>query len=205
MASAYPGALDSLAINKADGTTAATDHAAHHNDLADAVNKIEAELGVNPSANLSTVARNSWEYVGRQTADVTQASAAFGTNSGLVLPFAANATYVIELFLLMRSSLVTAGFRLALDTSVAVTTVALTFAHALANTGTVSAGQSRADATATGMTSGVDTINLDVPIIGGGILVSGANAGNAQLVYGPEVSATATLKANSVMRAQRIA
>lgn len=204
MPSGYPAALDAFATNKADGTATATDHAAHHNDLADAVNKIEAELGVNPSGNLATLARNSWEYVGRQGADVTQATAAFG-NSGLVLPFAANATYVIELFLLMRSSLVTAGFRLALDTSVAVTSVGVTFNHVLANTGTSTAGQSRADATATGLSSGVDTINVEVPVIGGGILVSGANAGNATLVFGPEVLATATLKAGSVMRAQRVA
>lgn len=50
MASVYPGALDSFATNKADATTTATDHKDHHNDLADAVNKIEIELGTNPSA-----------------------------------------------------------------------------------------------------------------------------------------------------------
>jgi hypothetical protein len=55
MASAYPGALDTLATNKADATSTATDHAAHHNDLADAVNKVEAELGTDPSAAFATV------------------------------------------------------------------------------------------------------------------------------------------------------
>jgi hypothetical protein len=56
MASVYPGALDTLSTSKSDATTTATDHAAHHNDLADAVNKIEAELGVNPSGASATVA-----------------------------------------------------------------------------------------------------------------------------------------------------
>lgn len=56
MASAYPGGLDSFATNKADGTATPTDHPTHHNDLADAVNKIEAELGVNPSGGSATVA-----------------------------------------------------------------------------------------------------------------------------------------------------
>jgi hypothetical protein len=56
MASAYPGALDALATNKGDATTSAGDHAAHHNDLADAVNKVEAELGVDPSGSAATVA-----------------------------------------------------------------------------------------------------------------------------------------------------
>lgn len=55
MASAYPGALDTFATNKADATATATDHAAHHNDLADAINKIEAELGTNPSLGSATV------------------------------------------------------------------------------------------------------------------------------------------------------
>ncbi len=55
MASAYPGGLDSFATNKADATTTPTDHPGHHNDLADAVNKIEAELGVDPAGAEATV------------------------------------------------------------------------------------------------------------------------------------------------------
>jgi len=55
MASTYPGALDTFATNKANATATVTDHPSHHNDLADAVNKIEAELGVNPSGGSATV------------------------------------------------------------------------------------------------------------------------------------------------------
>ena len=55
MASVYPGALDSLATNKANATAHVNEHPAHHNDLADAVNKIEAELGTDPSGTYSTV------------------------------------------------------------------------------------------------------------------------------------------------------
>ncbi len=55
MPSAYPGALDALATNKLNTTPLTTDHVAHHNDMADAINKIEAELGVNPSAAFATV------------------------------------------------------------------------------------------------------------------------------------------------------
>lgn len=73
MASSYPGSLDNLATNKQDDTNAATgadmgvsssvgDHATHHNDIADAINKIEAELGTNPSGTRhSTVAANLLE------------------------------------------------------------------------------------------------------------------------------------------------
>lgn len=55
MASNYPGAIDTLATNKTDSTVAAGDHAPHHNDLADAVNKIEGALGTNPQGTSATV------------------------------------------------------------------------------------------------------------------------------------------------------
>jgi hypothetical protein len=54
--SVYPGSLDSFATNLADSTPMAVNHASHHDGLADAVNKIEAELGVNPKGGSATVA-----------------------------------------------------------------------------------------------------------------------------------------------------
>lgn len=56
MASTYPTTLDSLATNKTDATVSSTDHPQHHDDLADAVNKIEAELGVLPKGSFADVA-----------------------------------------------------------------------------------------------------------------------------------------------------
>ena len=55
MASTYPTTLDSLSTTKADATATITDHAAHHDDMADAINKIEAELGTLPKGNFATV------------------------------------------------------------------------------------------------------------------------------------------------------
>jgi hypothetical protein len=55
MASSYPGGLDSFATNRADATSMATTHKDDHNNANDAINKIEAELGINPSASYSTV------------------------------------------------------------------------------------------------------------------------------------------------------
>lgn len=55
MASNYPTSLDTLATNKTDGTATAGDHAQHHDDMADAINKVEAELGINPSGSYATV------------------------------------------------------------------------------------------------------------------------------------------------------
>lgn len=57
MPSGYPGALDTLATNHADGANEVISSATL-NDLADAVNKIEAELGINPrGSSASLVAR----------------------------------------------------------------------------------------------------------------------------------------------------
>ena len=54
MASAYPGGLDSFPTNHADDAGEVI-HAATVNDLADSVNKIEAELGTDPSGSLASV------------------------------------------------------------------------------------------------------------------------------------------------------
>lgn len=56
MASVYPGALDSLATNHSDTEAMLGVHAQVHNDLADAVNKIELENGINPSGIYADIA-----------------------------------------------------------------------------------------------------------------------------------------------------
>lgn len=55
MPSTYPTALDTLPTDKTDSTPTPADHATHHNDLADAVNKVEATLGAAPSGGFATV------------------------------------------------------------------------------------------------------------------------------------------------------
>jgi hypothetical protein len=55
MASTYPGALDVFVTTRADGTPMATTHAQDHDNENDAINKIEAELGVNPRGGSATV------------------------------------------------------------------------------------------------------------------------------------------------------
>lgn len=48
MASTYPTTLDTFATDAVDGTSSATRHASAHNDNADAINKIEREVGTIP-------------------------------------------------------------------------------------------------------------------------------------------------------------
>ncbi len=55
MASAYPAGLDSFSTGRTNATAMTTTHPADHNDANDAINKIEAELGVNPSGSQATV------------------------------------------------------------------------------------------------------------------------------------------------------
>jgi hypothetical protein len=56
MPSSFPSSLDNFATSRSDATPMATTQAADHNNFADAVNKIEAELGTDPSSTYSTVA-----------------------------------------------------------------------------------------------------------------------------------------------------
>lgn len=147
-------------------------------------------------------AASPWLAVVKQAADLTSAAAAF-SNTDLIFNFVAAGIYLIDLYLFCTSVATTTGYRFAFDTSVAVTSVGLMFNHVLSTLGTTSGGDSNADATARGLSSGV-------PVAGGlnflqasGILVAGANPGTCRLVFGPEVAASATFKANSVMRVHK--
>ena len=44
MTSVFPTGLDTLATNKGDSTPSLADHSAHHNDIADAVNRLERAM-----------------------------------------------------------------------------------------------------------------------------------------------------------------
>lgn len=54
MASSYPSGLDAMPTNHT-ASESETGHPGVHNDLADAINKIEAELGLLPKGNFATV------------------------------------------------------------------------------------------------------------------------------------------------------
>jgi hypothetical protein len=55
MPSNYPGGFDSLSTSYVNATPQSTTHPTHHDDLADAVNKIEAELGLLPKGGYASV------------------------------------------------------------------------------------------------------------------------------------------------------
>jgi hypothetical protein len=103
MASSYPGGLDSLATNKADSTAMATDHKTHHNDMADAINKLEAELGTNPSGATADVATriehrifNVAEKYGTSGTDIANAFTDAATAGGGIIELNDNVSWSLS-------------------------------------------------------------------------------------------------------------
>lgn len=136
--------------------------------------------------------------------DLSTAAVTNRNLTGLVFPFLANATYIIDLYVYFSPAAATTGLGLAIDTSVAVTRQGVTFEHQLASAGTLTGGDAMADAAARGLSSGTPATGTTFAMGNGG-LKAGANAGTAQLVWRPEVAAVATVQAGTVMRVQRVA
>jgi hypothetical protein len=141
----------------------------------------------------------------RQTADVTNATVTPVAATGLVFTYAANSFYQIDYTVYCTSVATTTGYAFTLDTSTAPGTsgVHLFFSHGLAATGTSTSGYSVGDngATVVGVSSGVPVAAQDVPVTVSAQFHSGATGGTAQLMFRPEVAASATIKAGSIGRA----
>jgi hypothetical protein len=104
MASTFPTTLDSFPTTRADATVSATNHAADHDNNADAINKIEALLGTNPktapgAANrvLRSTSATAADWDAVQAADLAQLkwarvyhNAAQSLTSGVVAALAFN-------------------------------------------------------------------------------------------------------------------
>jgi hypothetical protein len=115
MASGYPAALDTFSTARADATTTPTTHPADHNDANDALNKIEAELGINPSGPYATVlARLDFMTSVRKTADQTNATTTLANVTDLVFPIAIGADYSFEFWIPFSSGTSTTGIGFAL-------------------------------------------------------------------------------------------
>ncbi len=125
--------------------------------------------------------------------------------SGAVFDYVASAVYKIWVMGRVTSTAATTGIGLQFDLSSAVTAINAQFYHQLAATGTTSGGHSIADDTSAGVSSGVPTGPLDVPVTLDGLLVTGANTGTAQLRLRSETTAVTELLAGTVMLVWRVA
>lgn len=87
MASTYPDALDNLPTNRANDTSMLDNHPQDHDDLADAVNNIEAEFGLTPRGQFATVKERldslDQPALNTQTDDYTLVLTDFGKIVGL--------------------------------------------------------------------------------------------------------------------------
>jgi len=105
MSSAYPTSLDTLATNKANSTVTDTDHPGHHNDMADAINKIELELGTDPGGTFTDVkSRLNARLTCRKTADTTNATTTLANVTDLTLPIGTTGLDYYFMFLVPWSS-----------------------------------------------------------------------------------------------------
>lgn len=76
MPSKYPAEVDALSTTNANSTTAHDTHPALHNDANDAINKIETELGTEPSGAQATVRARLEAAEGSVTTEKSRAEAA---------------------------------------------------------------------------------------------------------------------------------
>ena len=141
----------------------------------------------------------------RLAGDITNATVTPAVLTGMVFNFLANSFYVFDMYMLCTSAAATTGYGFAVDVSVAVTNLALFFTHQLATAGTVSGGDSIADNVSRGLSSGVPALTAINFVKGRGILMTGANPGTAQFMFRPEVAASATCKAGSIITVMKIA
>ena len=125
---------------------------------------------------------------------------------GLSFAFVANSKYVIDIYALVAPTAATTGCGFMIDVSAAVTYVGTHVTHQLAATGTLSGASSIGDmaATLSGVSSGMPGTQ-NYPVIGGGILITGANAGTATLFFRSETTAVTTCKANSMFLVTKVA
>lgn len=137
--------------------------------------------------------------------DYTNSTTTLSNITGLAFEAEANATYIVDFIGALQSAANTTGLGLAIDVP-ASASVAGSFFHQLANTGTLTGGSQIADTASVGVSSGAPTNATTVPVVGKFIVATGANGGTCQLQGRGEVAAQITLKAGlTAIEVRRIA
>jgi hypothetical protein len=139
-------------------------------------------------------------------ADKPTAANTTPVTTGLSFNFEANSKYVIDIYALVAPAAAGTGCGLLIDVSAAVTYVGAHVTHQLAATGTLSGASSIGDmaATLSGVSSGMPA-TATYPVVGGGILITGANTGTATIFFRSETTAITTLKAGSMFLVTKVA
>lgn len=198
MASTYPTTLDSLVTTRADTDATATNHVADHNNANDAINKIEAELGLLPKGTFATVrARLDARSTVRKTADETFSTVTPTNITNMSFAIAAGQDYYFKFTVPFTSAATTTGLGLAL-TSPALTgylAATVTIPRLLDTAGTAPAssavyvGQitSSGDSVVADATPAITVVHIAVVE---GILSNPSASGTLQLQARTEVAAS---------------
>lgn len=125
---------------------------------------------------------------------------------GLAFNYEANSKYVLDIYALVAPTAATTGCGFMVDVSSAVTYVGTHVTHQLAATGTLSGASSIGDlaATLSGVSSGMPA-TATYPVLGGGVLVTGANTGTATVFFRSETTAVTTCKAGTMVLVTKVA
>jgi len=125
----------------------------------------------------------------------TVSTTAYANVSGLSFSATANTTYIVEVFGAYQTAATTTGIALALDVPAGATVIGRVIVNTSA---TAMIGLEQvADATATGVSTGVRAANTNTPIWAKWIVSIGGTAGTVQLMQRSEVAASNTvLQAN---------
>jgi hypothetical protein len=202
MASGYPNALDTLSTTHADNV-AEVIAAATINDLADAVNKIETELGINPSGSFTTVvARLGAESTVRKTADQANSTVTPASITDLAFPVVIGADHSFEFIIPYSSAATTTGLGLSLTVPALGTGGYISYNVEINKGARPAAGTAMSLTTVyyfgTGFASGHETVSDSVTAINTtyiatirGVLSNPSAAGNIQVQARSEVAASA--------------
>lgn len=125
------------------------------------------------------------------------------TLTGLSFSYAVNSVYRIWFMGRVSPSAATTGCGFQFDLSSAVTDISLQFFHQLANTGTLSGGNSIADDASVGFSSGLPGTS-NYPVTGFGLLRTTGNTGTAQLRFRSETTAVITARAGFTLVVEKI-
>lgn len=198
-----------IASAVSEHASAADPHAGYQLESEKAAANGYASLGADgkvPSAQLP--AGGSDPYAARLVLGADKPTGANVTpvTLGLSFAFEANSKYAIDIYALVAPTAAGTGCGFLIDVSAAVTYVGTHVTHQLAATGTLSGATSVGDAAATlsAISSGMPG-TASYPVIGGGILISGANAGTATIFFRSETTAVTTCKAGTMILVTKVA
>lgn len=139
----------------------------------------------------------------RLTADVTNSTTTLANVTGLAIALDANSTYAIDARVMFQTAAITTGIRLS-QTVPAGATVVAQWSTPTSLTAATLANQRAADTGAA--STAIDAANANTLATGSLLVITGATAGNLQIRFASEVSASnAVVKTGSNLVAIKIA